>query len=50
MAWAVAARRVGWTGFVEAAVFVGVLLVALVYLWRVGALDWGTSAHLKEQK
>jgi NADH-quinone oxidoreductase subunit A len=50
MAWAVAARRVGWTGFVEAAVFIGVLLVALVYLWRMGALDWGTSAHLKERK
>lgn len=40
-AWAVAAPELGWTGYVEIAVFVGVLLAALVYLWRVGALDWG---------
>jgi NADH-quinone oxidoreductase subunit A len=40
-AWAIAFRELGWLGFVEVVVFVGVLLVALVYLWRVGALDWG---------
>src|SRR5271163_2036947 len=39
-AWAVAARETGWTGYVEALVFVVVLLATLVYLWRVGALDW----------
>ncbi len=42
-AWAVAATEVGWTGYVEAAVFVGVLLGALVYLWRERALDWGPT-------
>lgn len=40
-AWAVTARQVGWLGFVEIAVFTGVLLAALGYLWRDGALDWG---------
>ena len=49
-AWAVAVREVGWSGFIEAAVFIGILLVALVYLWRMGALDWGTTAQRKEQK
>ena len=39
-AWAVALRQAGWFGFAEAAVFIGVLLAGLVYLWRVGALDW----------
>ena len=39
-AWAVAARSLGWPAFWEAVTFVGVLLAALVYLWRVGALDW----------
>lgn len=39
-AWAVAARVVGWSGFWEAVTFVGVLVAALVYLWRAGALDW----------
>jgi NADH-quinone oxidoreductase subunit A len=39
-AWAVAARSLGWPAFWEAVIFVGVLVAALVYLWRVGALDW----------
>lgn len=38
-AWAAAARETGWLGFWEAAVFIGVLLAALVYLWADGALD-----------
>jgi len=38
-AWAVAAREVGWAGYIEAMVFIGILAAALVYLWRVGALD-----------
>ena len=42
-AWAVALRDAGWTGYFEMLVFVGVLIAALVYLWRVRALDWGTS-------
>lgn len=40
-AWAVAVREAGWAGFFEASIFIGVLLVALAYLWRQGALDWG---------
>jgi NADH-quinone oxidoreductase subunit A len=46
-AWASAARELGWAGYVEAAIFIAVLLVALLYLWREGALDWGTTAQLK---
>ena len=45
-AWAVSARRVGWAGFAEAAVFVAVLLAALFYLWRLGALSFGPAARL----
>ena len=40
-AWAIALRQVGWAGYIEVLVFIGVLVAALVYLWRVGALDWG---------
>lgn len=43
-AWAVAVPELGWLGFGEMLVFIGILCVALVYVWRVGALDWGTSA------
>lgn len=45
IAWAIAFREVGWTGYYGALVFVGILVVALVYEWRVGALDWGSSAR-----
>ncbi|PWB77134.1 MAG: NADH-quinone oxidoreductase subunit A [Candidatus Methylomirabilota bacterium] len=40
-AWAVAIHELGWVGFVEIVIFISVLLAALVYLWRLGALDWG---------
>ena len=40
-AWAVAARDLGWGGYAAVVTFVAVLLAALAYLWRVGALDWG---------
>ncbi len=41
-AWAIAWRQVGWSGYIEMAAFVAVLVAALVYLWRRGALDWRT--------
>lgn len=39
-AWASAVRELGWLGYLEIVVFVGVLLASLAYLWRCGALDW----------
>ena len=42
-AWAVAEREVGWAGYWEVVLFIGVLIAALMYLWRVGALDWATE-------
>jgi len=42
-AWAVAAREVGWAGYGEVVLFIGVLLAALLYLRGVGALDWVTE-------
>jgi NADH-quinone oxidoreductase subunit A len=40
---AVQLNALGWFGFVEFAFFVLILLVAYVYIWRKGALDWGES-------
>lgn len=40
IAWALAARELGWAGYIEVTIFIAVLLAALVYLWRLGALDW----------
>lgn len=42
-AWAIAWRELGWVGYIEVVVFIVILLAALIYLWRRGALDWGTS-------
>ncbi len=47
-AWAIAWRDLGWTGYIEVLIFIGILLAALVYLWRLGALDWGTTARRKK--
>jgi NADH-quinone oxidoreductase subunit A len=44
-AWVIAWRQVGWAGYVEVAVFIGILLTALLYLWRLGALDWGRTGR-----
>ena len=49
-AWAVALRESGWRGYAEALVFIVLLLAGLVYLWRLGALDWGTSSRLRRRR
>jgi len=38
--WAVLYRDLGLFGFVEMAVFVGILLAGLLYAWKKGALEW----------
>jgi NADH-quinone oxidoreductase subunit A len=43
--WAVAARSLGWLGYLELLVFVLLLFAGLVYLWKVGALDWGAAGR-----
>jgi NADH-quinone oxidoreductase subunit A len=43
-AWALTCRQVGWAGYIAVLVLMGVLASALVYLWRLGALDWTTRA------
>ncbi len=52
-AWAVSIRETGWAGYAEMLIFVGVLAAALVYLWKLGALEWGgfvkTVSQFKER-
>jgi NADH-quinone oxidoreductase subunit A len=38
--WAVNFRALGLFGFIEMLVFVGILLVGYVYVWKKGALEW----------
>jgi NADH-quinone oxidoreductase subunit A len=38
--WAILFRRLGMFGFVEMLLFVAILTLGLVYVWRKGALEW----------
>ena len=38
--WAVIFKRLGLFGFVEMGVFIAILLVGYVYVWKKGALEW----------
>ncbi len=38
--WAVMFKRLGIFGFVEMGVFIVILLVGYVYVWKKGALEW----------
>lgn len=38
--WAVVFRSLRWSGFLEMALYIGVLLAGYIYLWKKGALDW----------
>ena len=39
--WAVGFRQLGLFGLVEMAVFIALVFVAYVYVWKRGGLDWG---------
>ncbi len=51
-AWAISVKQAGWAGFIEAAVFIFVLVASLVYLWRIGGLEWAPASRkrLKQQQ
>ncbi|MBM4441993.1 MAG: NADH-quinone oxidoreductase subunit A [Candidatus Rokubacteria bacterium] len=38
--WAVLYRRLGWFGFAEMLVFLGILMFGFLYIWRKGGLEW----------
>jgi NADH-quinone oxidoreductase subunit A len=50
VAWALGLKELGWLGYIEILIFIGILLAALVYLWRIGALDWGPKTQQKRRK
>lgn len=45
IAWAIGFEEAGRTGLVAAAIFIGILLVVLLYEWRTGALDYGPQGR-----
>lgn len=48
-AWAICVRQAGWGGYAGMAVFIFVLLVALIYMARQGVLDWGGPSPTASQ-
>lgn len=47
-AWAVSLRELGWAGYAKMFVFIAILAVSLVYLWRIGALEAGPPKRKQE--
>ncbi len=45
-AWAVSLHEAGWAGYIEILIFVSILVVMLIYLWRIGALEWGPKKRI----
>jgi NADH-quinone oxidoreductase subunit A len=38
--WAMLYRQLGWFGFAEMTVFLGILMLGFAYIWRKGGLEW----------
>ena len=38
--WAMLYRSLGWFGFAEMMVFLGILMLGFLYVWRKGGLEW----------
>jgi len=38
--WAVLSSKLGWIGLAQMLIFLGVLEIGLLYVWRKGALEW----------
>ena len=49
-AWAVAARELGWQGYLGSLFFLGVLVVGLLYEWRSGALEQGLRWRQQQRR
>lgn len=48
-AWAVAARKLGWPGYALAVLFISTLAVGLVYVWKLGGLDWSSRSRERRE-
>ncbi len=47
ISWSIVLEEAGWSGYLKMLVFVGILALSLVYLWRVGALEAGPPKRQK---
>ena len=48
--WSIVVMNAGWKGFFATTLFVSILLIALFYEWRLGALEWGENKRKQDKK
>jgi len=48
-AYSVSVRETGWLGFAAAAIFIGVLIVGLIYELSLGAMNWSPADKLRKK-
>ena len=48
--WAVAARQLGWPGYILAVLFIATLAIGLVYVWKLGGLDWSADVRRRDEE
>jgi NADH-quinone oxidoreductase subunit A len=47
--WAVVYDQLGWYGWVEMFLFIGLVLWGFLYIWRKGVLDWSKETGSAEE-
>lgn len=50
VSWAVAWDLLGWAGFFQITFFIVILFLGLVYLWKMGGLDWGPRPRSPQRR
>jgi NADH-quinone oxidoreductase subunit A len=50
VSWAVAWDLIGWAGFWQITFFIVILFLGLVYLWKMGGLDWGPRPRTVQRR
>lgn len=48
VSWAVSYDMLGWVGFWQICFFIFVLFLGLVYLWKMGGLEWGARSSARQ--
>ena len=48
-AYSVSVRETGWLGFAAAAIFIGILIVGLIYELSLGAMNWSPADKLRKK-
>lgn len=49
-AWVIGFKESGIAGFIEASIFILILLAGLAYLWKLGGLDWHKHSSRLQQR